>query len=122
MFRSNVKGQIAGLGLTVVPGRSCSGISPRYDRQDFDDPLAQELFRRQTSTLPNLWRLGRQNGRRFGRGADQQSFDPEIEHVLVKAICQFVLQLPPSEALTLFGPIVAMTAEFLAKAADLVIG
>src|SRR5208283_2675672 len=54
------------------------------------------------------------------RGADQQSFDPEIEHVLVKAICEFVLQLLPSEALTLFGPIVAMTTEFPAKAADLV--
>lgn len=122
MNRAADEGQIAGLDLTVVPGRSVAAYLLAMTAKHFDNPLAQELFRRQTSTLPNLWRLGRQNGRRFGRGADQQSFDPEIEHVLVKAICQFVPPLPPSEALTLFGPIVAMTAEFLAKAADLVIG
>ena len=81
---------------------------------------SSQALRVQTSTLPNLWRLEKQNGRRSRRGADQQSFNPKIEHVLVKAICQFVLQLSPSEALTLFGPIVAMTAEFPAKAADLV--
>ena len=118
--RAADEGQIAGLDLTVFPGRSVAAHLLAITAKHFDDPLAQELFRRQTSTLPNLWRLKRQNGRRSGRGADQQSFDPEIEHVLVKAICEFVLQLPPSEALTLFGPIVAMTTEFPAKAADLV--
>ena len=109
------------LDLTDWPGRQ---VAPHLfailGEQPFDQ-LARHFFRRVAERLSARWASDSQ--RRHSRDNYPDSgkeLDRRLEHLFIDALVQFVLQLNPSEAITILEVIFPTATRFPEKAAEVV--
>lgn len=108
------------IDLTAFPGRSMANMLLQICTEHPHDPLSNAVVGKLIAILPDQWRREAANGRQRGYGYEQEAFNSEMEHLCVKTICRFVLELEASEAILLCQPILAVVADYPEKAANLV--
>src|SRR5207245_2053887 len=83
--------------------------------------LLQRVMERCTATLPAMWESNRRSRRSMSRrNAEDERYDPQIEHHFLKAICRFALQLDPEAACSLLEPVLSATPRFPEEASGVV--
>lgn len=109
------------LDLTNWPGRQVAAHLFAILGEQPTDPLALEFFKRNAALLVSRWI--QDDDRRHSRKADpndEKELDHGIEHQFVDPLTQFVLKLPPSEAVVITEPLFGIATRLPEKAAEFV--
>ncbi len=109
------------LDLTNWPGRQVAAHLFTILGEQPTDPLAIKFFKHNAANLATRWIQDderRRPGDEFPN--DEGELDHGIEHQLVDSLAQFVLQLPPTEAVAIIGPLFVIATRFPEKAAEFV--
>jgi len=108
------------IDLTEYPGRSMADTLLRICTEHPHDSLSKAVVGKLIAVLPTHWKDEEENGRRRGYGYERIAFNSEMEHLCVKAICRFTLELEPIEAIRVFQPLFAVIVDYPKKAANIV--
>ena len=113
--------QIASLDLTRGPGRSVARYLFAIATQNPEDQLSQQVIYRCAAALPTIWNVRERshNSRPQDSDADER-YDSQSEHDIIDAICRFVLQINPCDALALLEPVFLVAKQVPGKVASIV--
>jgi hypothetical protein len=109
------------LDLTRRPGLAVASHLLSVFVQQPNDPFVRKLMMQIVAVLPAKWETEERASFLHSRGSEgHERLDPQTEYLLVDSICQFVLRLPPREAIQTLEPLFAAASEYPEKAANFV--